>query len=117
MSDKLPISPRHSEEVEVNGERYKLTHPGMRMHNRWKNDATEMNAETKRSSFNMEKYLDLAFENCVEPVGHNFQPDQDNLITPKDQEAWALLLPRFLRGVDIQEFKTKKKQSKAAKAS
>ncbi len=117
MNDKLPISPRHTEEVEVNGEKYKLTHPGMRMLNRWKKEGSEINVETKLTSFNMEKYLDLAFENCVEPIGHNFQPSQDNLITPREQEVWALLLPQFLRGVDISRFQTKKKEPKATKAS
>ena len=117
MNDKLPLSPRHTEEVEVNGEKYLLTHPGMRMHNRWKKEVSEINVETKLTSFNMSKYLDLAFENCVEPIGHNFQPNQENLVHPRDQEVWALLLPQFLRGVDLSRFKAKKKEPKKAKAS
>jgi len=101
------LIPKFSKQVEVSGKKYKLVHPGMRMHTRWRRDSTEIIGG--KVVFNMETFLDNAFD-CVEPIDHNYFPTMDNIVDPKDQEEWARLLPGFLRGASIEEFERKKKK-------
>ena len=79
----------------VDGNKYKLVHPGNRTKLSWEKET--MNVAT---GIDRELYLDYAFQNCVISVGHEFQPSIDN-VTPHELEVWEKLLRRFLNG-DIQ---------------
>jgi hypothetical protein len=94
----------YSETVEVNGKLYKLQHPGNRAWLKLKQSL--VNITTKE--FDFEKLLDYAFENCVFPDGHTFEPTIDN-ISLSESEVWEVILPNFFRGKVDNKFKPKNK--------
>lgn len=96
----------YSEIVEVNGKLYKLQHPGNRAWLKLKQSL--VNITTKE--FDFEKLLDYAFEYCVFPVDHNFEPTIDN-ISLSESEVWEVILPNFFRGKVDNKFKPKDKNS------
>lgn len=108
------LIPRYTKDVEVNGKKYKLIHPGMRLHTRWRRECSEI-VEGK-ILFDLEKFLDFIFD-CVEPIGHTFVPKMDNIENPKEQEEWSRLLPRFLRGDSIEDFQGKEKEKGSQETS
>ena len=117
MKDKnkdAPFTKRHTKIVQVGGKEYKLTHPGMRFVNRWKRECTDI--KDGKALFDMEKYIDFCFENCVMPEGHTFRPKQDDIFDPIEGEEWSAVLPRFLRGDALEDFipKAEKKESQEA---
>ena len=96
----------YTELVEVGGLLYKLQHPGKRA---WlKLKQTLVNISTKE--FDFEKLLDYAFEHCVFPEGHSFEPNIDNISLP-ESEVWEVILPNFFRGKVDNKFKPKNKTS------
>ena len=60
--------------------------------------------------FDFEKLLDYAFEHCVFPEGHSFEPNIDNISLP-ESEVWEVILPNFFRGKVDNKFKPKNKTS------
>lgn len=109
------LIPKYTKDVEVNGKKYKLIHPGMRLHTRWRRQCSEI-VEGK-IFFDLEKFLEFAFEGCIEPIDHTFLPNLDNVLDPKEQEEWARLLPRFLRGDSIDDFQGKEKKKGSQETS
>ena len=104
-----PLVKRFTKMVKIGGKKYELKHPGMRFVNRWRRVCTTI--MEGKPVFDTEQYIDLCFENCVTPVDHDFKPDQDNIVDPKEGEEWTAILLRFLRGGDIEDFSpTAKKQ-------
>ena len=97
MNDPLNI---YTELVEVGNKKYRLQHPGNRAWIRLKQNLIDL--ETKKPD--MEKLFDYAFEHCVFPEGHNFQPTLDN-INGSDLEEWEALLPSFFRYKTPDKFK------------
>jgi hypothetical protein len=95
-----------SDIVEVGGLKYKLQHPGNRAWIKLKPSLINMTTR----EFNLEKLMDYAFEHCVFPEGHSFEPTIDN-IDLKDSETWEVLLPNFFRGKIDPKFKPKDKGS------
>lgn len=77
----------------VDGKKYKLQHPSVRVYLQWKQDCVDM----KTQKLNMVSLLDKCFEHCVFPEGHDYKPSLDN-IPPKYAGAWEVLLYRFLEG-------------------
>jgi len=85
--------------IEVDGNRYKLQHPGNRAVLKLQSEAYNL----KTGLTNMEAMLDYCFENVVIPEGHGFRPTIDN-IKPKEFQTWTEILPGFLRGLDLGEY-------------
>jgi len=102
-NSKQPIS-IYSETVEVGGKLYRLQHPGNRAWLKLKQSL--VNITTKE--FDFEKLLDYAFEHCVFPEGHNFEPTIDN-VSLNESEVWEVILPNFFRGKVDNKFKPKNK--------
>lgn len=118
MKDKkaeTPLIKKHTKVIEIGRKKYKLIHPGMRYTTRWKRECTDI--KDGKALFDMEKYLDFCFENCVEPIDHTFYPTLDNLLDPKEGEEWSAALPRFLRGDALEDFSPKEEKEKPQDSS
>jgi len=118
MKDKkaeIPLIKKHTKIVEIGGKKYRLEHPGMRMSIRWKRECTDI--KDGKALFDMEAYLDFAFEGCVFPIDHNFRPNLDDIEDPKEGEEWSVVLPRFLRGDDLEDFSPKEEKEKSQDSS
>lgn len=76
----------------ADGKQYKLQHPGNRIKLQWEKEF--INPVT---GIDMEKFLDLCFENCVIPESHKFKPTIDN-VKPAELGVWGSVLRRFLGG-------------------
>lgn len=90
--------------VEVGGKLYKLQHPGNRAWLKLKQSLINLTSK----EFDLVKLLDYAFEHCVFPHEHNFEPTIDN-ISLNDSEVWEVILPNFFRGKVDAKFKPKNK--------
>lgn len=74
----------------VDGRKYQLQHPGNRKALQWKQNSMQIG-----SSMRFDELLDKFFQFCVIPLGHEFQPNLDN-INPRHTEVWLQLCNRFL---------------------
>ncbi len=100
----------HIEYVSVNEKKYKLQHPGNRVVMRLQ--AESVNVRTGVT--NLEAMMDYCFEYVVIPEGHTFRPTVDN-VHPKEFEQWVAILPRFLRGDDLGEWKAAQEGAEESK--
>lgn len=80
------------QEVEVNGRKYILQHPGNREWIKLKSQINKMDADI----FDWEALLDYCFNHVVFPVeGERLTLDT---VDPEElEEVWQIILPRFLR--------------------
>ncbi len=92
------------EDIEVNGRKYKLQHPGNREVLKIRTKC--VNAQT--GGVDLEGMLEYGFDNCIIPEGHDFHPNFDN-IKPSEFEEWSGIIPAFFRGQSIDKYKAVKK--------
>ena len=87
---KIDDTGRYAELTFIDGKNYALNHPGNRKAAEWRS----ISLTDKISTIDL---MEKAFEFVVKPIGHNFQPNVDNL-HPKHLEVWTLVVQRFLAG-------------------
>lgn len=84
------------QQIEVNGKKYTLQHPGNREWIRIKTSFVKIQ-DTGSAVIDMEPLLDYSFEHVVFPE-EGKQLSLDTVDLKELQEVWGVILPRFLGG-------------------
>jgi hypothetical protein len=83
-------------QIEVNGKKYNLQHPGNREWLKLKQSIYTVNVD-QVAEVNMTLMLDYFFEHCLYPV-EGQKLTLDNVPLKELEEVWGSVAPRFLRG-------------------
>lgn len=98
-NNQRPLRAPYKKLVEVEGLTYELQHPGAREWIRLQGEVMDF----KTQKIDLTMLMDYCFEHVVTPVGHDYQPNLDD-INPAESEAWGKIFLPFLRGNSIEQF-------------